>query len=217
MNEAKANTDRELWRDGGDYYAASIHVTQAGGIGINIAGTVFVKTADEWHRLAREAERPTALSAVVASVTDHEKVAKELDSIEGVGYGLTHSQLTAVRCARDILRATRSASERITGMPFIKMLKDQRDGAADVLRRLMHKLREESGSEDPMEPFAYDHSWELLAIEADAILAKCPSWTQQLRNIAEGIGMTYEELCAAADKLPKENATDATTDRNIDK
>lgn len=59
------------------------------------------------------AGRPTARSAVVASVTDHEKVAKELDSIEGVGYGLTHSQLVAVRCARDILRATRSASGHI--------------------------------------------------------------------------------------------------------
>lgn len=102
----------------------------------------------------------------------------------------------------------RSATAPIRGMPIIKALKDQRDGAADVLRRLMHKLREDSGSTDPMEPFAYDHSWELLAIEADAILAKCPSWTQQLRNIAEGLGMTYEELVAGIDR-----ATNNTTDR----
>ncbi len=41
--------------------------------------------------------------------------------------------------------------------------------AADVLRRVMEKIRSESGSEDPLEPFAYDASWEALAKEADAI------------------------------------------------
>lgn len=48
------NTDRELWREReGDYYANSIHVTQAGAIGINVGGFVIVKTLREWHDLAR--------------------------------------------------------------------------------------------------------------------------------------------------------------------
>lgn len=46
------NTDRELWRDGEDYYAPSIHVTEQGLIGINVGGTVILKTLEEWHRLA---------------------------------------------------------------------------------------------------------------------------------------------------------------------
>lgn len=50
--EAK-NTDRELWREReGDYYAASIHVTEGGGIGIDVGGTVVVRPIREWHELA---------------------------------------------------------------------------------------------------------------------------------------------------------------------
>ena len=44
------NTDRELWRDGdGDYYADSIHVTESGGIGINVGGCVLVAPVRMWH------------------------------------------------------------------------------------------------------------------------------------------------------------------------
>jgi hypothetical protein len=51
------NTDRELWREpsippGMEYYAPSIHVTEGGGIGIDVGGLVFVKPLREWHRLA---------------------------------------------------------------------------------------------------------------------------------------------------------------------
>ena len=53
------NTDRELWRrDGGEdrdpdnYYQPSIHVTAQGGIGINVGGTVYVKSVEDWHTLA---------------------------------------------------------------------------------------------------------------------------------------------------------------------
>lgn len=61
-DQAAANTDRELWREGGgdgngmSYYEPSIHVTERGGIGINVGGTVFVKTLREWHALAAESE-----------------------------------------------------------------------------------------------------------------------------------------------------------------
>ena len=55
METSAANTDRELWREPpGDYYANSIHVTQDGGIGINVAGIVIVKPLVEWHALALE-------------------------------------------------------------------------------------------------------------------------------------------------------------------
>lgn len=47
------STDKEIWREiPDDYYAASIHVTESGGVGINVGGTVIVRTAQEWHKLA---------------------------------------------------------------------------------------------------------------------------------------------------------------------
>lgn len=52
------SNDRELWRehhpegDAYSYYAPSIHVTEGGGIGINVDGTVHVRTLREWHKLA---------------------------------------------------------------------------------------------------------------------------------------------------------------------
>lgn len=85
----------------------------------------------------------------------------------------------------------------INGIKLVKALKDQRDEAAHVLRTIMAKLREESGSTDPMEAFSYDASWEALAKEADAVLEKCPSYTVQLQRICDGIGITREELEAA--------------------
>lgn len=47
------NTDREIWRErSGDYYAPSIHVTEEGGIGIDVGGTVIVMDVRDWHGLA---------------------------------------------------------------------------------------------------------------------------------------------------------------------
>ena len=57
-DNATQNTDRELWREPpGDYYANSIHVTEGGGIGINVGGKVHVKPLKEWHALAERALR----------------------------------------------------------------------------------------------------------------------------------------------------------------
>lgn len=42
----------------------------------------------------------------------------------------------------------------------------------EALRSIMKKIREESGSDDPMEPFAYDSSWEQVAIVADSAITK---------------------------------------------
>ena len=50
-----ANTDKEIWRETqDDFYAPSIHVTKDGKIGINVAGSVFVKDIRDWHKLASE-------------------------------------------------------------------------------------------------------------------------------------------------------------------
>jgi hypothetical protein len=49
--KAAKNTDRELWRANDSYYAPSIHVTEGGGIGIQVGGHVIVMPIDDWHRL----------------------------------------------------------------------------------------------------------------------------------------------------------------------
>ena len=56
---AVENTDRELWRGpdqgNGNYYADSVHVTQGGGIGMNVGGHVIVMRPSEWHNVCKEA------------------------------------------------------------------------------------------------------------------------------------------------------------------
>lgn len=53
--EATLNTDRELWREPpGDFYANSIHVTEQGGIGINVGGVVRVKSLAAWHAMSEK-------------------------------------------------------------------------------------------------------------------------------------------------------------------
>jgi hypothetical protein len=57
--KAAKNTDRELFREiENDYYSPSIHVTENGSIGINVAGSVIVKSISEWHSLAYENTEP---------------------------------------------------------------------------------------------------------------------------------------------------------------
>ena len=56
MNEPLLNTDKEIWRQTPDYYSPSIHTTEQNNIGINVGGTVYVKTIEEWHRLAKSIE-----------------------------------------------------------------------------------------------------------------------------------------------------------------
>jgi len=54
---AYKNTDRELWREQGDFYSPSIFVTEGGGIGISVGGLVYVRPVREWHGLVDETER----------------------------------------------------------------------------------------------------------------------------------------------------------------
>ena len=57
MNEPLLNTDKEIWRETpDDYYSPSIHVTEQNSIGINVGGTVYVKTIREWHKFGEKLE-----------------------------------------------------------------------------------------------------------------------------------------------------------------
>ena len=54
MDRVCANTDKELWRERpGDYYANSIHVTEGGGIGMDVAGFVIVAPIKAWHKAGK--------------------------------------------------------------------------------------------------------------------------------------------------------------------
>jgi len=51
------NTDKEIWRETeDDYYADSIHVTEHGGIGMNVGGSVIVKGVRDWHKTIKNVE-----------------------------------------------------------------------------------------------------------------------------------------------------------------
>jgi hypothetical protein len=45
-------TDRELYRESNDYYAYRVFVTEDGAIGMDVGGSVVVKSIREWHRAA---------------------------------------------------------------------------------------------------------------------------------------------------------------------
>lgn len=67
-DQAKENTDIELWREptdepGMSYYQPSIHVTREGGIGINVGGMVIVMPLSDWHKLAINAPDPNTEGA----------------------------------------------------------------------------------------------------------------------------------------------------------
>jgi len=55
MNEVYLNTDKEIWRKiPEDFYSPSIHVTEFGGIGINVGGYVLVAPVEKWHEAGVE-------------------------------------------------------------------------------------------------------------------------------------------------------------------
>jgi hypothetical protein len=84
--EPVTNTDRELWRETpGDYYASSIHVTRDGSVGINVGGTVFVKSLTEWHNLAaRDAITEAIILGDDMILTDEWIPEKRVESVEAV-------------------------------------------------------------------------------------------------------------------------------------
>ena len=79
METACVNTDRELWREKpGGYYANSIHVTEGGGIGINVGGTVIVRTLAQWHALA------TVMTATFAAAGDKEGARADQQALNNI-------------------------------------------------------------------------------------------------------------------------------------
>jgi len=59
MTESCKNNDIELWRENdGDYYSPSIRLVPPNGIGINVGGSVIVKTLEEWHKLGMPEKKP---------------------------------------------------------------------------------------------------------------------------------------------------------------
>lgn len=55
MSDSCENTDKEIWRERpGDFYADSIHVTEQGGIGLNVGGRVMVLPVRKWFELAND-------------------------------------------------------------------------------------------------------------------------------------------------------------------
>lgn len=83
-----------------------------------------------------------------------------------------------------------SATPRIPALGLLKEMGKQRDECADALRALAKVV------EDNFPMPAGVHAGSPLD-RARKALASVPTYEQRLRNIAEGIGMTYDELMAA--------------------
>ena len=56
MKKACLNTDKEIWRKTKDTFSPTIFITKRKGVGIEVGGTVNVKTIEKWHELAEECE-----------------------------------------------------------------------------------------------------------------------------------------------------------------
>ncbi len=102
------NTDRELWREPhpdppGSYYANSIHVTEGGGIGINVGGTVIVRTLAQWHAL--EAQLAEARYRIRDANESLEDVGEEVQRAHyGARSGTRGVESSEVRPRRAIAR-----------------------------------------------------------------------------------------------------------------
>ena len=58
FDEVKKNEDIEIWRKvKDDHYSPSIHVTKHSKIGIDVGGSVYVMSIEEWHKLRKEKEQ----------------------------------------------------------------------------------------------------------------------------------------------------------------
>lgn len=87
------------------------------------------------------------------------------------------------------MRAPQSATRRITAMPLIKKLSEQRDECADALRRLTAVVE----NNFPMPAGVHPDSPLDAARKA---LAKVPTYEERLRNICDGVGLDYDTLMA---------------------
>lgn len=70
------NTDRELFREGEpdgpmSYYENSLHVTIDGYIGMNVGGTVIVKSIADWHALSMISDERKELLTEIDSLREN--------------------------------------------------------------------------------------------------------------------------------------------------
>lgn len=119
--QVAANTDRELWREGGgdgngmSYYEPSIHVTEQGGIGINVGGNVYVKTLREWHGLAAQ------LTAQAERLRERDEQLRDE----------THNRASAARAAQRYRNLAKDATEYLDALGKNEMADKYRAALSD--------------------------------------------------------------------------------------
>lgn len=100
--DAHANTDREIYRaPNGD----SVHVTESGGIGINVGGLVIVNSPRDWHRLE---ERPASYAAGIedaAKVAEREADVRDAIAVLFVDGSSTRSKARTLRAIAAAIRS----------------------------------------------------------------------------------------------------------------
>jgi len=98
------NTDRELFQEKvGDYYSNSMHVTEAGAIGIKVGGSVIVMPLAKWHSLAKAPQPHVGCAELVAAIKD------TLDDLNSGEVKTPHDILNWAKAARIIFMEALSA------------------------------------------------------------------------------------------------------------
>lgn len=90
-----------------------------------------------------------------------------------------------LRGALDAPRSETEAPKQRSLAPIYLRLKQQRDECAEALRECVLCMENKPNSTHPYE-----------LVNANKALAKVPTYEQQLRNIAEGLGLDYDEMIA---------------------
>ena len=123
MNEGSCqNNDKILYREkNSTHYGSfddSLFVTEGGGIGINVAGTVYVKPLKEWHQLSNEDDRLKA---------ELEQKTRWLDETLARGDRVLSQLSVAKECLKEIATArTNIGNATVTATMAFNCLQDTR-------------------------------------------------------------------------------------------
>lgn len=160
---------------------------------------LFLEYRDK-HGHDEEAAKYCALNEFAEAESEEVRTSSEkaspADAIAWLNGALVDDEgrliLTRDYIVRCLAALTPSATTRISAIPLIKRLKQQRDEIADVLRQAFDargcRVVNHDGS------CVVTSEW----VEAATVaLRDVPTYEQQIRNIAEGIGMSYDDLIAA--------------------
>ena len=200
------------WKPPADYWKGVRHVRTDG---------------TERQRDAVHAERQEAVSAPDAignagaenAAQDRSEIARRLkEMLADKRVQIGWYEEDAIKTAISMLNSVPSAKEpRVSGIQLVKMMRDQRDALADAMRLIVQADDMEEHNEA-----IFKGQWKKGAKawggafidrtrkegmkKARTALEGVPTSEQQLRNIAEGIGMTYEELMAAMSRPTESGA-----------